>query len=445
MNRRKFIVQSGWAASGALLFPSLLQSCKQSDLFEKNDFNGSVLIIGAGISGLYAGELLAKQGIDFRILESKTKWGGRLRSLPQAEGSLKTSEKRHIHGQFSALFDLLKHQQATLLAETKRDRYYFNGTLQSAEEAAQNSFFNDMLQAVANLNAYNGAEATALEYYTSLNLSDNIAHIYNVLAGQIYGTSADRISAIGVRNQHQLWTAGDTSYTLKTTDLEDAISAGMANALLKVQYNSRVASIDYREATILVTDTNGQSYSCDKVLITLPLDVLKSGSIEFLPALNTSKSQAIERIAIDHSHCASFQLDTPLWPAGTTRLIGPGAVQSFEVNDSGFIYAEASGTQADQISAQFGDPLNIITNQLESLLAGVSNHIQESAWHQWPGNRSYDSVASQNHRNNLAQPEQEKIYFAGEATHGGGHHGTLHGAMESALRATLEILQYKTA
>lgn len=445
MNRRKFIVQSGWAASGALLLPTLLSACKQSDLFEKNEFNGSVLIIGAGISGVYAGELLAKQGIDFRILESQAKWGGRLRSLPQAGGSLKNSEERHIHGQFSSLFDLLKHQKATLLAETKRDRYYFNGTLQSEEEAAQNSFFNDMLQAVANLKEYNGAEATALEYYTTLNLSDNIAHIYNVLAGQIYGTSADRISAIGVRNQHQQWSAGDASYTLKTTDLENAITTAMANALAKVQYNTRVATIDYRETTILVTDTSGQSYSCDKVLITLPLDVLKNGSIDFLPALNEAKSQAIERIAIDHAHCASFQLDTALWPAGTTRLIGPGTAQSFEVNDNGFIYAESSGTQADLISAQFGDPLNIITNQLESLLPGVSNHIQESTWHHWPGNRSYDSVASQSHRINLAQPQQEKIYFAGEATHGGGHHGTLHGAMESALRATLEILQHKTA
>jgi monoamine oxidase len=40
----------------------------------------------------------------------------------------------------------------------------------------------------------------------------------------------------------------------------------------------------------------------------------------------------------------------------------------------------------------------------------------------------------------LADSISGKVYFAGEATHTGGHHGTLHGAMESGLRAAMEIL-----
>jgi monoamine oxidase len=41
----------------------------------------------------------------------------------------------------------------------------------------------------------------------------------------------------------------------------------------------------------------------------------------------------------------------------------------------------------------------------------------------------------------LAQSISSKLYFAGEATHTGGHHGTMHGAIESALRAVTEILR----
>jgi monoamine oxidase len=44
-------------------------------------------------------------------------------------------------------------------------------------------------------------------------------------------------------------------------------------------------------------------------------------------------------------------------------------------------------------------------------------------------------------REKLTQPVSGKIFFAGEAVHTGGHHGTLHGAMESALRGTLQLLK----
>jgi monoamine oxidase len=44
-------------------------------------------------------------------------------------------------------------------------------------------------------------------------------------------------------------------------------------------------------------------------------------------------------------------------------------------------------------------------------------------------------------RQTLSQPMQRKVYFAGEATHYGGHSGTVHGAMESGRRAVEELLR----
>ena len=66
--------------------------------------------------------------------------------------------------------------------------------------------------------------------------------------------------------------------------------------------------------------------------------------------------------------------------------------------------------------------------------------ITDSAIHTWQGNRSYDAPGVGNAREILASSVNNKIFFAGEATHTGGHHGTLHGAMETALRAVIEIL-----
>lgn len=55
----------------------LLASCKSSDA--PTNFQGSVLIIGAGAAGLTAGHLLQQRGIDYTILEASGAYGGRMK------------------------------------------------------------------------------------------------------------------------------------------------------------------------------------------------------------------------------------------------------------------------------------------------------------------------------------------------------------------------------
>jgi Protoporphyrinogen oxidase len=43
------------------------------------DFNGKVIIIGAGAGGLSAGYFLQQRGIDFEILEASPSFGGRMK------------------------------------------------------------------------------------------------------------------------------------------------------------------------------------------------------------------------------------------------------------------------------------------------------------------------------------------------------------------------------
>jgi monoamine oxidase len=64
MNRRHFIKNT---ALSAFAFPAF---------YEKQD--ADVIIIGAGLSGLYAAMLLEKKGIKTLILEGNTRIGGRL-------------------------------------------------------------------------------------------------------------------------------------------------------------------------------------------------------------------------------------------------------------------------------------------------------------------------------------------------------------------------------
>ena len=441
MNRRKFIRQSGWLAAGTCVLPAWLQACKKSDWNADNAFRGEVIIIGAGLAGLYAAEMLLKQGVSVKVLEATDSWGGRMRSLPLASEAARMAQNRVIQGQFSVLYDVLQQTQTPLTPYTENNLYYFNGTLNTEAEANQNTFFQEMLQAVESLNTFNGADITVQEYFDALGISSNLAAVSNVLTAQPLGTSYDRISALGIAKQYEKWSAGITKYVVSNSNLEQALEQAFAGALNTVQYATPVDAIDYTGNRIVLTDVLGGNHACDRVLITIPLHALQYGSIGLTPALNVTRLESMNRIGIDMSYCALFRLSAPLWTVGTRRIIGSDIVQSFEVNDEGWVYAEVSGAQAAQVASIFGDPLIIIQNQFNQLFPGAIDQITEAELHQWAGNRSYDPPGVGNARSVLAQPINNKLYFAGEATHTGGHHGTMHGAMESALRAVTEILR----
>lgn len=68
MNRNEFNKNLFLYSLGLSLTPSLISCSMDTNRANKN--NNSVLIIGAGSAGIYAGYLLNKLNIDFKILEA---------------------------------------------------------------------------------------------------------------------------------------------------------------------------------------------------------------------------------------------------------------------------------------------------------------------------------------------------------------------------------------
>ena len=80
MKRDEFVKLCGLLGISIPLQP-LMSSCNTSGASGLGaDFEGSVLIIGAGAAGMTTGYLLAQRGIDFRILEASNRVGGRIKT-----------------------------------------------------------------------------------------------------------------------------------------------------------------------------------------------------------------------------------------------------------------------------------------------------------------------------------------------------------------------------
>ena len=64
----------------------------------------------------------------------------------------------------------------------------------------------------------------------------------------------------------------------------------------KIKYNSQVVRIEYSEKNVRVTTASGNVHVADKVICTLPLGVLKTDDVIFDLALPRNKLEAIEKI-----------------------------------------------------------------------------------------------------------------------------------------------------
>jgi hypothetical protein len=133
MQRRKFIKDTLTGLPVLLLAPSILaSSCKKND--EANSKDKTIIVIGAGISGLAAAKQLKAEGYNVIVLEAQNKVGGRLRT-DRSLGVAFDEGASWIHGINGNPITLLAAQAGMNTFETvdeSRVSYDIGGTLRSA-------------------------------------------------------------------------------------------------------------------------------------------------------------------------------------------------------------------------------------------------------------------------------------------------------------------------
>ncbi|MFN0031789.1 MAG: FAD-dependent oxidoreductase [Flavobacteriales bacterium] len=453
MNRRKFLQQSALSSAGTLLLPFLFAACKKANLFEEKKYEGKVMVIGAGASGLYSAYLLHHYGVDVQVLEAADKIGGRVRPLQNFADFTIELGAEEVHGERSLWHDMILASGASFIEEDLNDLFYFNGALKTKEEGEQNTFFNQMNELIATLPDYAGNDISAAAWANGNGLSDNIMHLFNAAMGNEQGTTDTRVGMIGLRDADNRWTAGNENLMVKNSHLLSVMETTFSGILNKVQLNTVVTQIDYTASRIQIQDSNGNMYEADKVIVTIPLPVLKSGAVSFNPPLEEARIGAWEKIGMDRGMKIIIKFDERLWPENTASIYGSGYIPEFRATGAGgrgtdnILTAFVCGASADILATLSEEALiEQVLSEVDNLFEDASTHYVDHYIQDWGaepfagGAYSYGKPGSGNARELMAVPIQEKIFFAGEATHTGGHHATVHGAMETGLRAVNEIL-----
>jgi len=235
----------------------------------------------------------------------------------------------------------------------------------------------------------------------------------------------------------------------------------------KIETQAVVTKINYKKGKVKVTYTDAdgtkQLIRAKKVLVTVPLGVLKANVIKFRPKLPGNHRRSIKQLGmgtLNKIHMI-WNTDDIFWPS-RVQWFGEYARRetSFEFFNphslngglpllSGFV----AGDEAVYLEEQYGNDQSKYEWEMEkrAMLAlrnmfgqNIPNpkKIYVTKWRTDPysqGSYSYNKVnMHKDARKRLSKSVRKRLYFAGEATNTD-YHSTTHGAYLSGLAAANEI------
>lgn len=454
MQRRDFI-KNTLITTGAVA----LGSCQEKIPYANRKYEGQIAVIGAGAAGLYAGQLLEEQEAKYTIYEASDQIGGRIRSLKGlADFDLELGAEE-IYGPPSQWYDWIKEQGGTLIKNSNEHYFYQIGNqIENEAKLKTNASFQAAQAAVQQALNYKGDDVTLQQFISTKSLPNEVKYVAETLLANKYGTSADRISVKGLAEQFNISSASNDIYTVTNLSLGGVLTEKFKNVISKVVLNTPIRRIDYSNERIMIEDAQAQRRFVDKVIITVPLSILQSGVLELTPTLPDTHTFALKNIGMGAGIKVALVFKKRFWDANASMIYTAGVIPQFKINSYGrdtqsfVLTATVMGQQAEVLSALSNAVLiQTILKDFDVIFGkGVAaaslTNARITDWTKEPyikGAFSYPLVGGGGllTRQAFAQPVKRRLYFAGEATHYGGHSGTVHGAIESSRRAVDELLR----
>ena len=427
-----------------------------------------VIVIGAGAAGLIAAGELIEAGERVTLLEARDRIGGRIwtRREPGVAIPIELGAE-FVHGHAPITEGLITAAGATVIEAADSHFALEHGGLK-----ARRGFFPQIRAAMQqNKPSLARHDMTFDAFLGELQVLSPAQRQYARLMAE--GFDAADTARASARALVEEWTSDviGSSPQARPREGYDALLAALMARLqgerLRLLLEATVQSVHWARGSVEVAgEFCGAPFAlrAARALITLPLGVLQqppgaAGAVRFSPALAT-KDAALAGLASGSIIKLLLRFATSFWETphvGRYRDAG-----FFHVPDAPFatfwtpaparaplLVAWAGGPRALRL-ADGASPGQIVRKALASLEAlfgkelDIACELQGYYYHDWQqdpfarGAYSYVVVGGSEARAALAQPLEDTLFFAGEATDA--EAGTVTGALQSGVRAAREML-----
>ncbi len=439
-----------------------------------------VIIIGAGIAGLHAAEMLSDRGYQVLILEAGNRVGGRIQTVESRdhipiEAGAAILQNVDTEDSLNPLVPLLKELQLSLLPIDYRAATFFDPKGNKESLTKNLITLKDHYQNV--LSTIKAAKSTA-----KISRKDDItlAEILHYESNHIpkVGTKAflTRQTISAMITQHTGLPANHLAlaYLLlpsRATENEVMVSGGLqrlpeairqkltANKMITLQLNTPVTEIRHGspKKMVQIITHQQQAYSAAQVLCTVPIGVLKQKKIQFFPALSKEKQTLINTTEIGQRNKIILEFDEIFWDK-ESQFIYPSSENIDEwpeyinmayflkksapiliYNVAGDAAKFANQTDAALIQSALFPLSRMFGKKMPSLKA---SHI--TRWDSDPfflgSTSSYNNISDLKLLHQFTIPEHNHLFFAGAHTIATAERETVEGAYRSGLRGALDII-----
>ena len=222
----------------------------------------------------------------------------------------------------------------------------------------------------------------------------------------------------------------------------------------RITYNAVVEAIDYSAETIQV-ETQDETYSADRVIVTVPVKMLQNGAITFIPELPEDKQDAIDSARVWDGCKAFIEFSEKFYPSLVAFEITPATAGQKLYYDASYgqdttqhilgLFAVGTGTRP-YVELSDDELIEYMLNELDELFDGQASpnyvkHIFQN-WNAEPYANGAYIIDDENWRvvRRLGESVDDRLFFAGDAYTEGEDWSSVHTAARSARRAVEEIL-----
>ncbi|CAG1015570.1 polyamine oxidase [Rhizobiaceae bacterium] len=415
-------------------------------------------VIGAGIAGLACARRLAGAGFETVVLEARDRIGGRILTDRRWSGRPVDLGASWIHGASGNPVTALAREAGARRVATSYEASVAygpdGGVLDiDADVAGMERLIEEARDAAGDLDA-DVSLKEAIEAHPRYHRLDErglmlLAHVVNAQYELEYAGDWSELSAWSLDED-----SGFGGADVLFPDGYDVVPAFMARGL-DIRLGAAVAAVSTTGKAVTVRLVDGQAVAADHVVVTVPLGVLKEGRIAFAPALPAAHREAIEKLGFGILEKCCLRFGKPFWPRDVDWIefvsgrrgewsewlsLARATGASVLVGFNGGAYGRALGSLDDGA---------VVDAALKALRAMFGPDVPAplgsivTRWAADPfarGAYSFNAVGSDGAmRRALAEPVDDRLFFAGEAT-SADYFATTHGAYLSGIAAADAIL-----